>query len=587
MINFCERFCSLGCGHTVAFCKHAEVGGKTNQKSLQQHDNELIDLQKLCTNRNFERMIKDGWEWNVVYSCVDEEFPEFADIAQRALNTRNHINNVVGELEACVTLAQTVQDPGMKDIEDWKKLAVQNLTSLCVPCSTYGAVLLEYIMAYGGGDDCEVIHFIDNVSKQFAASLPMGETFWKTLLETEFADKLCKFPFLRTALMLANLTGTKVEDGTARSVTKTHIGQVAGKAKMAETVEAEKTLEDAWNLTEAVSSRDAALKPLGQMFVRIGLKLCGLEKKAGREGKVYSFMDIKKHFLKDLGALLGKTIEYPKWFCDDDDDDDQDSLLPETDATEPSGAVKTFATIENHFDPIWMCGQSGFKLGSKVIEKGIESSSERPGIFVIFSIGETVALHEACHYGGAPVRANVSVEELLRNWSITKADPPLRMQDPSSTAVPEALNLVLKKNKVFSALLEAHSKNQKHLADLSYFRRPDQVRTKDVQIKASALTLVPFVPLNNIVIDSKVTARIIEVEEFDGHRFSIIPTSKPGHEGDVWDKDAPMANAYFWCDFICIHDNRPGIISRWRMFKQCMLGEISKSIGVSLFDKVP
>jgi hypothetical protein len=290
-----------------------------------------------------------------------------------------------------------------------------------------------------------------------------------------------------------------------------------------------------------VSSRDAALKPLGQLFVRIGLKLCGLEKKVGREGKVYTFLDIKKLFLKDLGASLGKTIEYPKWFGDDE----QDSLLPETDETEPSVAVKAFATIQNHFDPVWMCAQSGFKLGSKVIEKGIEASSERPGIFVVFSIGETVTLHEACHYGGAPVRANISVEELLRNWSITKADPPLRMQDPSSTAVPTALNMVLKKNKVFSALLDAHSKNQQHLADLCYFRRPDQVRTKDVQIKASALTLVPYVPLNNIVIDSKANARIIEVEKIDGHMFSIIPTSRPGHEGDVWDKDA-VPNAYFW-----------------------------------------
>ena len=306
-VNFSERFCSLGCGHTVAFCKHAEAGGRTTQKTLQQHGSQLIDLQKLCSNKNFETMIKEGWEWNVVYACVDEEFPEFADIAQRALNTRNHISNVVG-----------------------------------------------------------------------TASVP----------------------------------------------------------------------------------------------------------------------------------------------------------------------VKAFATIQNHFDPVWMCAQSGFKLGSKVIEKGIEASSERPGIFVIFSIGETVMLHEACHYGGDPVKANISVEELLRNWSITKADPPIRMQDPSSTSVPASLNLVLKKTKVFSALLYAHSKNQQHLADLCYFRRPDQVRTTDVQIKASALTLVPYVPLNNIVIDSK-AARIIDVEKIDGNMISIIPTSKPGSEGDVWDKDA-VPNAYFW-----------------------------------------
>ena len=258
---------------------------------------------------------------------------------------------------------------------------------------------------------------------------------------------------------------------------------------------------------------------------------------------MYTFLDIKKLFLKDLGALLGKTIEYPKWFGDDEQDSAAKTEETERSASEPAKA--SFATLQNHFDPVWMCAQSGFKLGSKVIEKGIEASSERPGIFVIFSIGETVMLHEACHYGGDPVKANISVEELLRNWSITKADPPIRMQDPSSTSVPASFNLVLKKNKVFSALLDAHSKNQQHLADLCYFRRPDQVRTTDVQIKASALTLVPYVPLNNIVIDSKATARIIEVEKIDGHMFSIIPTSKPGHEGDVWDKDA-VPNAYFW-----------------------------------------
>ena len=68
-INGSERFCSLGCGHTVAFCKHADAGGRTPEKSLQMGDSELIDLQKLCANKNYETMIKKGWKWNVVYGC--------------------------------------------------------------------------------------------------------------------------------------------------------------------------------------------------------------------------------------------------------------------------------------------------------------------------------------------------------------------------------------------------------------------------------------------------------------------------------------------------------------------------------------
>ena len=166
-----------------------------------------------------------------------------------------------------------------------------------------------------------------------------GETFWRALLEVEFADKQCKYPLLRTALMLANLTGKNIEDGTARSLGKSNISMVANKAKMAEAIEAEKTMEDAWKLASAISSVDAALKPLGQMFVRIGLKVCGLEKKVGRENTVYSMVDIKKNFIKDLGALIGKTIEYPKWF----DAADADGVS----SPKPSEAVVKHTTPQN------------------------------------------------------------------------------------------------------------------------------------------------------------------------------------------------------------------------------------------------
>lgn len=71
------------------------------------------------------------------------------------------------------------------------------------------------------------------------------------------------------------------------------------------------------------------------------------------------------------------------------------------------------------------------------------------------------------------------------------------------------------------------------------------MRTKNVNIKADALTLVPWVSINNIVIDSKVTTRVVDVGDFDGHRYSIIPPGKPAHTGGAWEKDA-WVNAFFW-----------------------------------------
>ena len=112
--------------------------------------------------------------------------------------------------------------------------------------------------------------------------MALGEAFWKALNETEFADKQCKYPMVRTALMLSNLTGNKIEDSVARLLSRNDIGKVASRSKIADAAEAEKTLEDAWKLAAAVSSIDTCVKPLGQLFVRLGLKLTGLEKRVVR-----------------------------------------------------------------------------------------------------------------------------------------------------------------------------------------------------------------------------------------------------------------------------------------------------------------
>ena len=85
-----ERFLTLGCGHTAAFCKLALEGGVTTQESLSDGDEghmhdgvrcRFIALHKLTSNENFKSMIDEGWRWTVVSHEVDDEFPAFAKIA--------------------------------------------------------------------------------------------------------------------------------------------------------------------------------------------------------------------------------------------------------------------------------------------------------------------------------------------------------------------------------------------------------------------------------------------------------------------------------------------------------------------------
>ena len=220
-INGSERYLTLGCGHTTAFCKQAGVRGCTSQKALQCSGSNKLDIEKIFSNAEFKSMFEYGWEWEVVPYFIDELFPSFANIAQKALNTQNHIGTEVGELETCMTLAANVDDPGMRELEGWKELAVDNVVSLCVPCSKYSKTLLEFVLNFGGGAGAPLISFLDNVAKQFGCNVNLGQTYWEALTNTSFHSKACAFPLARVSLAVANLTGDKLDDGVARLLLKT------------------------------------------------------------------------------------------------------------------------------------------------------------------------------------------------------------------------------------------------------------------------------------------------------------------------------------------------------------------------------
>ena len=487
-------------------------------------------------------MIYVGWGWWVVYAEVDIQFPGFASVAQKALNTRNHIANVVGELEVCMTLASMMKDPGMTSQPEWKTLAADNIVSLCAPCAQYASILLKYIVAYGGSDDACLIQFVDDVAKQFSANVALGQSFWAALCDTEFADKSLKFPLVRTALMLANLTGGKVEDSVARLIGPSHVVKVASRTSMADAITAEMILQDAWGIVQATSSTEACIKPLGQIFSRLGLKVTNMEKR-GREGICYSFSDLKKKFLEGVGEVVGKKIDFPKWIGDDDENMEADEAA--TKVAKAYDAPK-MAKISDHYDPAFVSGLSGFSVGVMVVEKGIEVDPEN--VYAIFSIGDVgVVLHQACSFAGKPRKVSITVDELLKNWAVTKHETPVMMKQPVS-GIPESFRVTLKRADIFGALMHAFTQHQKRYDDLVYFRGVggDHIRTSDCTIKAGSLILVPAVPMVNIVADSTSANRGIDMGTYDDHKYTLMPTSKPATKCDAWDPCDAFVNPYFW-----------------------------------------
>eukprot|EP00959_Pyramimonas_sp_CCMP1952_P356034 7456403-Pyramimonas_sp.AAC.1 len=96
-----------------------------------------MDAQKMFQNAQFKITIEKGWARAVAPSAIDELFPSFAVVAQRALDTQNHIGTEVGELETYMTLAASANDPGARELEGWNLLATENVVSLNVPSAKY------------------------------------------------------------------------------------------------------------------------------------------------------------------------------------------------------------------------------------------------------------------------------------------------------------------------------------------------------------------------------------------------------------------------------------------------------------------
>ena len=216
-----ERFASVGCGHTVAMCKLAnQTNPKTSLDELKdEHGN--LNVNKLKENTQFRKMIEEGWEWTIVPSFVDEQFPAFSKVAQKALNTANHVGIAChGELETLLTMHDLMDDPLFTAQPNWEQAAVTFVEDMCVPCAPYAKHLLQFAKNYGGGCNAPHIRLMDQVAKTFHCLVRLGPSFWQAISSAVFHDKSNMHVLTRIALCMVNLTSNIQEDGIAKLITK-------------------------------------------------------------------------------------------------------------------------------------------------------------------------------------------------------------------------------------------------------------------------------------------------------------------------------------------------------------------------------
>ena len=169
-------------------CKLAnQANPKTSLDELKdEHGN--LNVNKLKENQQFRKMIEEGWEWTIVPSWVDEQFPAFAKVAQKALNTANHYI-AMGELETLLTLHDLIDDAVFTQCPGWEEAAVSFVEDLCVPCAAYARHLLQFAKFFGGGCSAPHIRLMDNVAKTFHCFVRLGPSFWQAISSAVFHDK--------------------------------------------------------------------------------------------------------------------------------------------------------------------------------------------------------------------------------------------------------------------------------------------------------------------------------------------------------------------------------------------------------------
>ena len=449
-INGRERYLSLGCGHTVAFCKTCKVGGRTFLILLQDKDG-MLDVGKIKKQPEFKAMIEEGWEWKVIPWDVDALYPRFAKVTQKALNGSNSAATEISEMDAAMALAELMEE--MKDQAGWEKIAIEKVSESCMTCAVFLPVILDFVKLYGGGPGAPHIQLMENLGKKFNSALVLGQEFWRALVYTEFCDKTNKHPLLRMAMALVNLT----TESSKAIITKSDVSRVAGKAYVSSAKTAEEVMQQALEaiqiLTDAGTEYDDLLEALGQLLVRIGISVTQ-KHQSGPDGKELTMKQIKKLFIDACSKVFGQPVNFLDW--------GHAQNAPEVPVVAVIAAPES-ATLNDHSSATWIAGNKNFKVGKFIKE------NNKYDIFKIKEIQddtlEIIVLKVQKYTSAEPeFEASVTLEDLLASWRVIGGGV-VPEKSKFKELRPNTIMLELAKLKVFQALVDLDESKRDQLTD--------------------------------------------------------------------------------------------------------------------------
>lgn len=363
----------------------------------------------------------------------------------------------------------------------------------------------------------------------------------------QFHDSTKQYPMLRNAMVLANLSSPKVEDGIAKLLSKSDVTKIASKAQASKATACENALCQAAGIASYLAGygkllADQELGPVGRLWVRVALHAAD-KGKSGPDGRTMPLSEVKTAFLQELSNVVGYNVVYDKW---SDAGAAADEAPDQQEADEQPAKRSKAASLEDHSNPTWIAAQKGYSLGTLVYRRQEDGSPLRPEkLHVVTVVGEKVKLHVACDYKltNKEPCLEVALDELFSKWVIFKGDVPRHFHTGQHRPMNWSLDVV--RADLFRALHAAD--HDMSSFELKFFRKPDVVLTT-CKIGKGKLVLLPMAPLANIVTKSS-TGTLSLGKHKTAHgptEFFVHPPPRPTMAKKSLDADCEQGLVAYW-----------------------------------------
>ena len=177
-----------------------------------------IDVTKVKRNGNFKVMLERGWGWAIFVAELDDAFPAFAKLAQRALNASNSIRQDTSEIELSCQVVEFYNAADQDGEEKPKEAAIAAIQEGGSIAQNYAGILFDFAQEYGGGDELPWLRLVDANAKCRGTSKPLGSSFWLAVMNLKFfTDPKLKVkavrPLVRISMVCLHSCMSESKDG--------------------------------------------------------------------------------------------------------------------------------------------------------------------------------------------------------------------------------------------------------------------------------------------------------------------------------------------------------------------------------------